>query len=142
MAKSSADDEELRRACEVAIEGTKQTVLMSIRVAKSRGIWGKPGSKLGRGQMAKPRVLAISGTRFPSFYGISHFQLRRDLTLSPDIHALYCKRLMTVHIGVLTMSVLCWSFIAMVLAFARRLALIITGLKVKILFQIIVLCFL
>ncbi|XP_031121544.1 exocyst complex component SEC3A-like [Ipomoea triloba] len=60
MAKSSADDEELRRACEVAIEGTKQTVLMSIRVAKSRGIWGKPGSKLGRGQMAKPRVLAIS----------------------------------------------------------------------------------
>nr|GMD89082.1 Exocyst complex component SEC3A [Ipomoea batatas] len=60
MAKSSADDEELRRACEAAIEGTKQTVLMSIRVAKSRGIWGKPGSKLGRGQMAKPRVLAIS----------------------------------------------------------------------------------
>lgn len=32
---------------------------MSIRVAKSRGIWGKSG-KLGRGQMAKPRVLAIS----------------------------------------------------------------------------------
>ncbi|XP_019174748.1 PREDICTED: exocyst complex component SEC3A-like [Ipomoea nil] len=60
MAKSSADDEELRRACEVVIESTKQTVLMSIRVAKSRGIWGKPGSKLGRGQMAKPRVLAIS----------------------------------------------------------------------------------
>ncbi|CAH9100338.1 unnamed protein product [Cuscuta epithymum] len=60
MAKSSADDEELRRACEAAIEGTKQTVLMSIRVAKSRGIWGKPGSKLGRSQMAKPRVLAVS----------------------------------------------------------------------------------
>ncbi|VFQ99147.1 unnamed protein product [Cuscuta campestris] len=60
MAKSSADDEELRRACEAAIEGTKQAVLMSIRVAKSRGIWGKPGSKLGRSQMAKPRVLAVS----------------------------------------------------------------------------------
>ncbi|KAA8537681.1 hypothetical protein F0562_027329 [Nyssa sinensis] len=59
MAKSSADDEELRRACEAAIEGTKQKVVMSIRVAKGRGIWGKSG-KLGRGQMAKPRVLAIS----------------------------------------------------------------------------------
>nr|XP_027092824.1 exocyst complex component SEC3A-like isoform X1 [Coffea arabica] len=59
MAKSSADDEELRRACEAAIEGTKQKVVMSIRVAKSRGIWGK-SAKLGRGQMAKPRVLAIS----------------------------------------------------------------------------------
>lgn len=58
MAKSSADDEELRRACEAAIEGTKQKIVMSIRVAKSRGIWGKSG-KLGR-QMAKPRVLAIS----------------------------------------------------------------------------------
>ncbi|KAK6115856.1 hypothetical protein DH2020_008125 [Rehmannia glutinosa] len=59
MAKSSADDVELRRACETAIEGTKQEIVMSIRVAKSRGIWGKSG-KLGRGHMAKPRVLAIS----------------------------------------------------------------------------------
>ncbi|XP_031252744.1 exocyst complex component SEC3A isoform X1 [Pistacia vera] len=58
MAKSSADDAELRRACEAAIEGTKQKILMSIRVAKSRGIWGKSG-KLGR-HMAKPRVLALS----------------------------------------------------------------------------------
>ncbi|KAJ4701857.1 exocyst complex component sec3A [Melia azedarach] len=58
MAKSSADDEELRRACEAAIEGTKQKIVMSIRVAKSRGVWGKSG-KLGR-QMAKPRVLALS----------------------------------------------------------------------------------
>ena len=52
------DDEELRRACEAAIEGTKQKVVMTIRVAKSRGIWGKSG-KLGR-NMAKPRVLALS----------------------------------------------------------------------------------
>ncbi|KAI3684798.1 hypothetical protein L6452_34024 [Arctium lappa] len=59
MAKSSADDLELRRACEVAIEATKQKVVLSIRVAKSRGIWGKSG-KVGKGQMAKPRVLAIS----------------------------------------------------------------------------------
>ncbi|XP_022133572.1 exocyst complex component SEC3A [Momordica charantia] len=59
MAKSSADDGELRRACEAAIEGTKQRVVMSIRVAKSRGIWGKSGM-LGRQQMAKPRVLALS----------------------------------------------------------------------------------
>ncbi|KAJ8772804.1 hypothetical protein K2173_027981 [Erythroxylum novogranatense] len=58
MAKSSADDEELRRACEAAIEGTKQKVVLSIRVAKSHGVWGKSG-KFGR-QMAKPRVLAIS----------------------------------------------------------------------------------
>ncbi|KAK9271192.1 hypothetical protein L1049_026782 [Liquidambar formosana] len=58
MAKSSADDEELRRACEAAIEATKQNVVLSIRVAKSRGIWGKSG-KLGR-HMAKPRVLALS----------------------------------------------------------------------------------
>ncbi|XP_048226940.1 exocyst complex component SEC3A isoform X2 [Ricinus communis] len=69
MAKSSADDEELRRACEAAIEGTKQKIVMSIRVAKSRGIWGKSG-KLGR-QMAKPRVLALStkskGTRTKAF---------------------------------------------------------------------------
>lgn len=61
MAKSSADDEELRRACAAAIEGTKQEITMSIRVAKSRGIWAK-SSKLGRGHMAKPRVLAISST--------------------------------------------------------------------------------
>ncbi|XP_024973456.1 exocyst complex component SEC3A-like isoform X1 [Cynara cardunculus var. scolymus] len=59
MAKSSADDLELRRACEVAIEATKQKVVLSIRVAKSRGIWGKTG-KIGKGQMAKPRVLAVS----------------------------------------------------------------------------------
>lgn len=59
MAKSSADDAELRRACEAAIEGTKQKVVLSIRVAKSRGVWGK-SAKLGKGHMAKPRVLALS----------------------------------------------------------------------------------
>ncbi|XP_051150899.1 exocyst complex component SEC3A-like [Andrographis paniculata] len=59
MAKSSADDEELRRACQAAIEETAHQIVMSIRVAKSRGIWGK-SSKLGRGHMAKPRVLAVS----------------------------------------------------------------------------------
>lgn len=64
MAKSSADDDELRRACAAAIEDTKQDILMSIRVAKSRGIWAKSG-KLGRNHMAKPRVLAIS-----SMYGL------------------------------------------------------------------------
>ncbi|XP_074584425.1 exocyst complex component SEC3A-like isoform X2 [Curcuma longa] len=60
MARSSADDFELRRACEVAIDAaiTKQKVVLSIRVAKSRGVWGK-GGKLGR-QMAKPRVLALT----------------------------------------------------------------------------------
>ncbi|KAI3761182.1 hypothetical protein L1987_51593 [Smallanthus sonchifolius] len=56
MAKSSADDKELRRACESAIEDAKQNVVMSIRVAKSKGAWGK--GKFGKGaQMAKPRSL-------------------------------------------------------------------------------------
>lgn len=59
MAKSSADDEELRRACEAAIEGTKQKVVMAMRVAKGTGLWNKAG-KLGRGSMAKPRVLLVS----------------------------------------------------------------------------------
>ncbi|KAL2318640.1 hypothetical protein Fmac_032516 [Flemingia macrophylla] len=58
MAKSSADDGELRRACDAAIEDPKQKVVMALRVAKSQGILGK-SSKLGR-QMAKPRVLALS----------------------------------------------------------------------------------
>ncbi|CAK8568969.1 unnamed protein product [Lathyrus sativus] len=58
MAKSSADDAELRRACEAAIEGTKQKIVISIRVVKTLGTWGK-AAMLGR-QMAKPRVLAIS----------------------------------------------------------------------------------
>ncbi|XP_010263828.1 PREDICTED: exocyst complex component SEC3A-like [Nelumbo nucifera] len=59
MAKSSADDAELRRACEAALEsiGTKHKVAMSIRVAKSRGAKGK-GGKLK--SMAKPRVLAVT----------------------------------------------------------------------------------
>ncbi|KAJ8467007.1 hypothetical protein OPV22_029559 [Ensete ventricosum] len=60
MARSSADDLELRRACEAVIDGGggKQKVVLSIRVAKSRGVWGKAG-KLGR-HMAKPRVLALT----------------------------------------------------------------------------------
>ncbi|KAJ4966816.1 hypothetical protein NE237_018665 [Protea cynaroides] len=65
MARSSADDDELRRACQNAVNdgggakgGNKQKVVLSIRVAKSHGIWGKSG-KLAR-NMAKPRVLAIS----------------------------------------------------------------------------------
>ncbi|XP_027354856.1 exocyst complex component SEC3A-like [Abrus precatorius] len=57
MAKSSADDAELRRACQAAIEGTKHKVVLSIRTVKTHGTWGK-SAKLGR-QMAKPRVLAL-----------------------------------------------------------------------------------
>ncbi|KAK7401116.1 hypothetical protein VNO78_12431 [Psophocarpus tetragonolobus] len=57
MAKSSADDGELRRACEAAIEGTKHKVVLSMRTVKTLGTWGKT-AKLGR-QMAKPRVLAL-----------------------------------------------------------------------------------
>lgn len=58
MAKaSSTEDHELRKACDAAVEGSKQKIVMCIRVFKSRGVWGK-SSKLGR-QMAEPRVLAI-----------------------------------------------------------------------------------
>uniref|UniRef100_A0A1D1XZ59 Exocyst complex component SEC3A n=2 Tax=Anthurium amnicola TaxID=1678845 RepID=A0A1D1XZ59_9ARAE len=65
MAKSSADDVELRKACEAAIDGggSKQTVVLSIRVAKSHGNWGKAG-RLGR-HMAKPRLLALT-TKYSS----------------------------------------------------------------------------
>ncbi|TQD96963.1 hypothetical protein C1H46_017443 [Malus baccata] len=38
MAKSSADNQELRWTCEAAIEGTKQSVVMSILVAKNLAI--------------------------------------------------------------------------------------------------------
>ncbi|KAF8775130.1 hypothetical protein HU200_004941 [Digitaria exilis] len=58
MAKSSADDAELRRACAsaVAASGARgEEVAFSIRVAKGRGIF----EKLGR--LAKPRVLALTG---------------------------------------------------------------------------------
>ncbi|CAJ1973341.1 unnamed protein product [Sphenostylis stenocarpa] len=57
MAKSSADDADLRRACQNAVEGTKHKVILSIRTVKTHGTWGK-SAKLGR-QMAKPRVLAL-----------------------------------------------------------------------------------
>ena len=69
MAKSSADDAELRRACQLAVEGTRHKVVFSIRTVKTHGTWGK-SAKLGC-QMAKPRVLALCSTR--------HF----SLTLSP-----------------------------------------------------------
>ncbi|PKA56641.1 Exocyst complex component SEC3A [Apostasia shenzhenica] len=58
MARSSADDLQLKCACDAAIAGSKHKVVLSIRVAKSRGIFGK-SAKLGR-QMAKARVLAIT----------------------------------------------------------------------------------
>ncbi|XP_019443164.1 PREDICTED: exocyst complex component SEC3A isoform X4 [Lupinus angustifolius] len=58
MAKSSADDLDLRRASESAIEDPNQNIIISIRVAKTHGIIGK-SSKLTR-HMAKPRVLALS----------------------------------------------------------------------------------
>ncbi|RDX80892.1 Exocyst complex component SEC3A, partial [Mucuna pruriens] len=61
MAKSSADDAELRRACEAAIEGSRQKVVISMRTVKTHGTWGK-SAKLGR-QMAKPRVIVLCSTR-------------------------------------------------------------------------------
>ena len=63
MAKSSADDAELRRACAAAVAASGargEDVAFSIRVAKGRGIF----EKLGR--LAKPRVLALTGLCPPS----------------------------------------------------------------------------
>jgi len=57
MAKSSADDAELRRACAAAVAASGargEDVAFSIRVAKGRGIF----EKLGR--LAKPCILALT----------------------------------------------------------------------------------
>ncbi|KAM0971603.1 hypothetical protein ACFX13_019786 [Malus domestica] len=40
MVKLSTDDQELQRACKAAVEGTKQSVIMSICMAKSHMILG------------------------------------------------------------------------------------------------------
>lgn len=74
MARSSADDMELKRSCEAGIlskEKDRETVVMSMRVAKGRGVWGKAG-KLASRHMAKPRVLAVT----------SKYILLRPLSLS------------------------------------------------------------
>ncbi|KAI3985934.1 hypothetical protein MKX01_039016 [Papaver californicum] len=59
MAKSIEDDEELKRACQAAIEGTKKKsscLSVSLKAVEV----GVNLEKLGRNHMAKPRVLAIS----------------------------------------------------------------------------------
>ncbi|XP_017434312.1 exocyst complex component SEC3A isoform X2 [Vigna angularis] len=56
MAKSSADDAELRRACQLAVEGTKHKVVLCIRTVKTHGTWAKSAKVR---QMAKPRVLVL-----------------------------------------------------------------------------------
>ncbi|XP_037429373.1 exocyst complex component SEC3A-like isoform X1 [Triticum dicoccoides] len=68
MARSSADDMELKRACEAGIlskEKAPEKVVMCMRVAKGRssgGTWaGKAGKLASRhSNMAKPRVLAVT----------------------------------------------------------------------------------
>ncbi|PWZ27303.1 Exocyst complex component SEC3A [Zea mays] len=65
MARSSADDMELKRGCEAGIlaKGDRDKVVMCMRVAKSRGGgggWAK-GKLTSRHNMAKPRVLAVTG---------------------------------------------------------------------------------
>jgi hypothetical protein len=65
MAKSSADDAELRRACAAAVAASGargEEVTFSIRVAKGRGIF----EKLGR--LAKPRVLALTSLLLSFLY--------------------------------------------------------------------------
>ncbi|KAG0529594.1 hypothetical protein BDA96_05G111600 [Sorghum bicolor] len=64
MARSSADDMELKRGCEAGIlaKGDRDKVVMCMRVAKSRGGGGGLAKvKLtSRHNMAKPRVLAVT----------------------------------------------------------------------------------
>jgi hypothetical protein len=73
MARSSADDMDLKRACEAGIlskEKVPEKVALSMRVAKGRvgpprglGIAGKLTSRHNQG-MAKPRVLAVTSEHF------------------------------------------------------------------------------
>jgi exocyst complex component 1 len=69
MARSSADDMQLKRGCEAAINAKekdhREAVVLCMRVAKGRGVWGKTG-KLGSRHMAKPRVLAITSQSSPT----------------------------------------------------------------------------
>lgn len=76
MAASSGNDAELRRACAAAIGGggSKENIVLAIRVAKGRGIL----EKLGR--VAKPRVLALTST-LSSFFPSSMASLSRDSVL-------------------------------------------------------------
>lgn len=62
MARSSADDLDLRNQCQAALESGSKVVL-SIRVVETRGAAWATGGRLGR-QMAKPRVLAITSMGF------------------------------------------------------------------------------
>ena len=76
MARSSADDMELKRGCEAGIlaKGDRDKVVMAMRVAKGRGGWGKAG-KLASRHMAKPRVLAIT-SQYPSSLLLSSIRVR------------------------------------------------------------------
>ncbi|CAM0875014.1 unnamed protein product [Alopecurus aequalis] len=64
MARSSADDMDLKRACEAGIlskEKAPEKVVLSMRVAKGRGgTRGIAGKLTSRHNMAKPRVLAVT----------------------------------------------------------------------------------
>ena len=86
MAKSSADDAELRRACAAAVAASGargEEVAFSIRVAKGHGIF----EKLGR--LAKPRVLALTGERSPPSPSSPHLCPRFGLLCCA---ALRCER--------------------------------------------------
>lgn len=67
MAKSSADDKELRIACEAAMEGGNQKIALSIRALKSRGFWGK-SARPSRHHMAKPRVIVVTSMDLSSSF--------------------------------------------------------------------------
>jgi hypothetical protein len=97
MARSSADDMDLKRACEAGIlskEKVPEKVALSMRVAKGRvgpprglGIAGKLTSRHNQG-MAKPRVLAVTSEHFNrSIYRPSKRPLSKKKNLSSIYHA-------------------------------------------------------
>jgi hypothetical protein len=96
MARSSADDMDLKRACEAGIlskEKVPEKVALSMRVAKGRvgpprglGIAGKLTSRHNQG-MAKPRVLAVTSEHFNgSIYLLSIMHAFILMHLLPFFH--------------------------------------------------------
>ncbi|KAF2324482.1 hypothetical protein GH714_014686 [Hevea brasiliensis] len=79
MAKSSADDEELRKACEAAIEGTKQKIVMSIRVARAKG----SGANLAS-YIAKWPSLEFSLSLPAKLYKLKHLSKGEFITNDPS----------------------------------------------------------
>lgn len=117
MAKSSADDVELRRACQAEVASDKHKVVMCIRCYKSPGSRGKPSA---RQAMAKPRILAICSTSFSLLYSpssIIHHGIGSNFTFylhssfmhhpSTCMHACMLILLIFIHRCIVIFSYIC-----------------------------------